>query len=135
MVSDKIKITWIGGATALFEVAGLRLLTDPTFDKKDTLFTTSLYTLHKLADPAISREDIGPVDVVLLSHDHHFDNLDNEGRKFLSTVKQVLTTTAGAERLGGNAVGLANWQTIEVPAPDGSVITITGTPCRHGPVN
>src|SRR5262249_41372294 len=78
---------------------------------------------------------IGNIDYILLSHDHHFDNLDKEGKKFLSKAKKVLTTIAGAERLGGNAMGLPTWESIEVPTKDGRIITITGTPCRHGPVD
>ena len=134
MLSDEIKITYIGGATALLEVAGIRFLTDPTFDKSGAEFRNNLYVLHKTTDPTLSATGVGNIDVVLLSHDHHFDNLDNSGRNFLAGVKTVYTTPAGAERLGGNAVGLANWQTVEVPAKDGRIITITGTPCRHGPV-
>src|SRR5437867_3894282 len=135
MLSGEIKIKYIGGPTALFEVAGLRFLTDPTFDPKGSEYKTNIYTLHKLANPSVSVNDIGKINFVLLSHDHHFDNLDNNGRKFLSKVDKVYTTTVGAERLGDNAVGLEHWQTIEVPTKDGRILTITGTPCRHGPVN
>ena len=135
MIADEIVIKYIGGATAYLEVAGLRLLTDPTFDPKDTTYDTGLYVLHKLNNPAITAEQIGKIDFVLLSHDHHFDNLDREGRKLLSSVEKVYTTPVGAERLGANAIGLRNWQAIEIPTKDGRVLTITGTPCRHGPDN
>lgn len=135
MIADEIVIKYIGGATAYLEVAGLRLLTDPTFDPKDTIYDTGLYVLHKLNNPAITAEQIGKIDFVLLSHDHHFDNLDREGRKLLSSVEKVYTTPVGAERLGANAFGLKNWQTIEIPTKDGRILTITGTPCRHGPDN
>lgn len=133
MLSDEIKIKYIGGPTALFETGGLRFLTDPTFDPKGSDYKTNIYTLHKITDPSMDVEHIGKIDFVLLSHDHHFDNLDNEGRKFLSHVDKVYTTQAGAERLGGNAIGLTHWQTVEVPTKDGRMLTITGTPCRHGP--
>jgi len=132
-LSEEIKIKYIGGPTALFEVGGLRFLTDPTFDPAGTDYPTKIYTLHKLANPSIDADHIGKIDFVLLSHDHHFDNLDNEGRKFLAGVDKVFTTTAAAERLDGNAVGLKHWQTIEVPAKDSRILNITGTPCRHGP--
>jgi len=135
LIADEIVIKYIGGATAYLEVAGLRLLTDPTFDPKDTTYDTGLYVLHKLNNPAITAEQIGKIDFVLLSHDHHFDNLDREGRKLLSSVEKVYTTPVGAERLGANAIGLRNWQAIEIPTKDGRVLTITGTPCRHGPDN
>ena len=134
MIADEIIIKYIGGATAYLEVAGLRFLTDPTFDPRDTKYETALYVLHKLSDPAATVDKIGKIDFVLLSHDHHFDNLDNEGKKFLSSVNKIYTTPIGAERLGANAIGLQNWQTIEVPTKDDRVLTITGTPCRHGPV-
>ncbi len=135
MLANEITIKYIGGATALFEVAGLRFLTDPTFDPKDTFYDTGLYVLHKLADPTIAPDQIGHIDFVLLSHDHHFDNLDHAGRTMLSSVEKVFTTVEGAHRLNGNATGLSNWDTVEFPTKDGRIITITGTPCRHGPVN
>jgi L-ascorbate metabolism protein UlaG (beta-lactamase superfamily) len=135
MIADEIKIKYIGGATALFEVAGLRFLTDPTFDPKDTTYDTGLYVLHKLTDPSINIDNAGKIDFVLLSHDHHFDNLDHLGRQLLSSVDKVFTTPIGAERLKANSVGIKNWETIEIPTKDGRVFTITGTPCRHGPVD
>ena len=131
MIADEIIVKYIGGATAYFEVAGLRFLTDPTFDPKDTKYDTGLYVLHKLNNPALPADKIGKIDFVLLSHDHHFDNLDNEGRKLLSSVHKVFTTPIGAERLGVNAIGLKNWETIEISTKDNRVLTITGTPCRH----
>lgn len=134
MLSEEIKIKYIGGPTALLEVGGLKLLTDPTFDPSGTDYPTKIYTLHKLSDPLLDARNVGHIDIVLLSHDHHFDNLDNEGRKFLSHAGMVYTTAAGAERLDGNAVGLAHWQTVEVLTKENKILTITGTPCRHGPV-
>jgi len=74
-------------------------------------------------------------DVVLLSHDHHADNLDRTGREVLAKAKRVFTTKAGAERLGGNAVGLAPWESAVVASPTEGVVKITGTPARHGPAN
>lgn len=135
MIADEVKIKYIGGATALFEVAGLRFLTDPTFDPKDTTYDTGLYVLQKLTDPAIEMNKIGKIDFVLLSHDHHFDNLDHLGRQLLSSVDKVYTTPIGAIRLNANSIGLEHWQTVEMPARDGRILTITGTPCRHGPID
>ena len=135
IIAEEVKIKYIGGATALFEVAGLRFLTDPTFDPKDTLYDTGLYVLHKLNNPTIEINKIDKIDFVLLSHDHHFDNLDHLGRQLLSSVDKVYTTTIGAKRLNANSIGLENWQTVEIPTKDGRILTITGTPCRHGPID
>lgn len=98
--------TYIGGPTALLELDGLRLLTDPTFDPAGTDYTTPAYTLHKTQPPALPATELGAVDAVLLSHDHHFDNLDTAGRAVLGMSGAVYTTMAGAERLGAGARGL-----------------------------
>jgi len=127
-----INLTYIGGPTVLVEIGGLKLLTDPTFDASGTDYPTPLYTLHKLKSPAIALDAIGDVDAILLSHDHHFDNLDNAGRDFLSRARTVLTTEAGAERLGGNARTLKPWETIRI-GNGSNRISITGTSARHGP--
>ena len=135
MIADEIRIEYIGGATAVFEVAGLRFLTDPTFDPLDTKYPTTIYVLRKTKQPLKTVEDIGKIDFVLLSHDHHFDNLDNSGRRFLAGVDKVFTTVVGAKRLGSNCIGLENWESAEVNTRDGRILRITGTPCRHGPVD
>jgi L-ascorbate metabolism protein UlaG (beta-lactamase superfamily) len=129
-----MQITLIGGPTALLEIDGLRLLTDPTFDPAGSEFTYGPITLTKTAGPALSPDQIEPVDAVLLSHDQHFDNLDRSGRDFLPRTRTVLTTPAGAARLGGNALGLAPWQSATVTSSDNhAVLRITSTPARHGP--
>jgi L-ascorbate metabolism protein UlaG (beta-lactamase superfamily) len=132
---NSLSITYIGGPTALLEIAGLRFLTDPTFDPARSEYTTAVYTLRKMIDPAIGADAVGPIDAVLLSHDHHFDTLDRAGRALLPSATQVLTTKAGAERLGGNAIGLANWESVDIAAPNGERLRVTGTPARHGPAD
>src|SRR5690349_13108753 len=125
---NSLSLTFIGGPTALLEIAGLRFLTDPTFDPAGSEYTTPVYTLRKTTGPAIAAADIGDIDAVLLSHDHHFDNLDRAGRALLPSARKVLTTVAGAERLGGNAIGLANWDSVDIVASDGTRLRVTGTP-------
>jgi L-ascorbate metabolism protein UlaG (beta-lactamase superfamily) len=125
-------IIYIGGPTALLEWGGLRFLTDPTFDPAGSEYKSGPATLQKLAGPSLTPDSLGRVAIVLLSHDHHSDNLDHSGRALLSRAGRVFTTIAGAERLAGNAESLPNWQNVEIPAPAGSKFTITGTPCRHG---
>jgi L-ascorbate metabolism protein UlaG (beta-lactamase superfamily) len=127
-----LRITLIGGPTALIEIGGFRLLTDPTFDAPGE-YKLPHVTLEKLSSPAIGADRIGPIDAVLLSHDQHSDNLDNSGRDFLKTASRVLTTVAGAKRLGGHAEGLAPWDSTSLTTPDGSALTVTATPARHGP--
>lgn len=130
----KLRFTYIGGPTAIIELGGLRLLTDPTFDTPCE-YLTSLYVLRKTRGPAIDHDAIGSLDAVLSSHDQHLDNPDAMGRAVLDRAVQVLTTPAAAERLGGKATGLSPRQTIDIPTRDGRVLQITGTPAHHGPVH
>ena len=125
-------ITLIGGPTALIEVDGFRLLTDPTFDEPGA-YQLPHVKLEKLIGPALSIEKIGEIDAVLLSHDQHSDNLDHSGREFLKKAKRVLTTEVGAKRLGGHVEGFAPWASTELKGKNGHSLTITATPARHGP--
>lgn len=122
----------VGGPTALFEMDGVRILTDPTFDPPGD-HPIGKRNLIKTSEPAVSAGDIGNVDVVLLSHDQHPDNLDDEGRAFIKTVPLILTTASAARRVGGVAQELPIWRTHSLLRPDGRTLRITGVPAQHGP--
>jgi L-ascorbate metabolism protein UlaG (beta-lactamase superfamily) len=119
----------VGGPSAVLEYGGLRWLTDPSLSPPETTL------------PAVQPDAILPIDVVLLWHDHHGDNIDAAGRELLPRAGQVLRTVAGARRLAGNAVGLRPWSSVELAGPDGSAIRVTAVPasawsgrqrCCHG---
>jgi len=130
-----LQITYIGGPTALLEWGGLRLLTDPTFDPAPETYGSGAHTLRKIAGPALDAGAVGSLDAVLLSHDHHPDNLDNAGRALVTRTSPVFTTTAAATRLGTGAVGLEPWMTSDLEAPSGRVLRVMATPARHGPAH
>ncbi len=160
MSSQPLAITYIGGPTALLEFGGVRLLTDPTFDPPGGAYPSGAAILRKLAGPALAPEGLGSVDYVLLSHDHHFDNLDRAGRASLVEAEAVLTTDEGAVRLGGNSIGLKAWESVDLKISGGKntfssatqraerpldsrqgagathagrVLRVVATPARHGP--
>jgi L-ascorbate metabolism protein UlaG (beta-lactamase superfamily) len=133
-MDDVLKITYIGGPTVVFDFGGVRLITDPTFDAPGGEYTTGPVTLHKVAGPAIAAENIGKIDYVLLSHDHHFDNLDRSGRQLLGKATAVLTTVDGAKRLQANSVGLNPWDSKDFEIANGRTLRVIATPARHGPV-
>jgi L-ascorbate metabolism protein UlaG (beta-lactamase superfamily) len=129
-----VRVTHIGGPTALIEAGGWRILTDPTFDPPGRRYAFGWGTSStKLAGPALCAEALGPIDAVLLTHDHHGDNLDDAGRALLPSVGTVLTTVPGAARLGGGARGLAPWESTRLERRGLPAIGVTATPCRHGP--
>ncbi|MFF8867585.1 MULTISPECIES: MBL fold metallo-hydrolase [unclassified Streptomyces] len=130
---ERIPVRVLGGPTVLVEYGGLRFLTDPTFDGPGDYPSPSGRVLTKTAPPRATPAELGPVDVVLLSHDQHADNLDHSGRALLADVPRTFTTPAAAERLGGTALPLTPWQSVDLPRPDGGTVTVTAAPALHGP--
>jgi L-ascorbate metabolism protein UlaG (beta-lactamase superfamily) len=127
-VSVSLSIQLVGGPTAILEYGGLRWLTDPALSPPGTYAG-----LTKLTGPAFDITEHDPIDVVLLSHHHHSDNLDPAGRAFLPSVTRVLSTTKAAEELGDNVVGMEPWSVAEIESPGGGRVKVTAVHAQHGP--
>jgi len=132
MQPTALTVQLIGGPTAVFEIGSVRLLTDPTFDPPGD-HAIGTRNLVKTEGPAVPAKGVAAIDVVLLSHDQHPDNLDDEGRKLLQRVPLVLSTAAAAERLGGMVRELPAWRSHILARPDGGELKVTGIPAQHGP--
>jgi L-ascorbate metabolism protein UlaG (beta-lactamase superfamily) len=69
-----MKVTYIGHATLLLELGGVRLLTDPNFDAKLGRI------LPRVSPPGIALEQLPTLDAILLTHAHadhlSFDSLE-----------------------------------------------------------
>ncbi|KAL9550200.1 hypothetical protein MBANPS3_004829 [Mucor bainieri] len=63
---NNTSLTWLGQSTCLITMDGLRILTDPVFEHA-----------KRLRPPPCSLQDIGKIDIVLVSH-QHFDHLDEK---------------------------------------------------------
>jgi L-ascorbate metabolism protein UlaG (beta-lactamase superfamily) len=125
---SQLGIQLVGGPTAILEYGGLRWLTDPA------LSPPGQYAgLTKLTGPAVDLTEQEPIDVVLLSHHHHSDNLDPAGRAFLPSAGRVLSTTKAAEELDGNVLGMEPWSEIELESPRGGAVKVTAVHAQHGP--
>lgn len=70
---QKLKITFINHATVLIQTGGLNILTDPIWSDRAGPFTWA--GPKRRRSPGIRFEDLPPIDVVLLSH-NHYDHLD-----------------------------------------------------------
>lgn len=119
----------VGGSTAVLQVGGLRLITDPTFDPPGP---AEGGMPSRTSPPALTVAAVGRIDVALVSHDQHPDNLDRAGRELLAAVPVVVTTPLAATRLGVPATGLAPYEHVDLDGPDGTV-RVTGLPAEHGP--
>lgn len=78
--SDRFTVTWISHSTILFQIGGLNILTDPMWS--DRASPVQWFGPQRYTPPALKIDDLPPIDVVVISHDH-FDHLDK------STIKQL----------------------------------------------
>jgi L-ascorbate metabolism protein UlaG (beta-lactamase superfamily) len=84
------RVTWLGHATALIELGGARLMTDPVLRKR-------LFHLKRVAPP-VEPGHRSRLDAVLISHLHH-DHFDRPSLKLLDSSGARLVIPAGAGRL------------------------------------
>jgi L-ascorbate metabolism protein UlaG (beta-lactamase superfamily) len=73
-------VTWIGHATLLLQLDGVNVLTDPQWSERAS--PVGFAGPRRLMPPGVAFEDLPPIHVVVISHDH-FDHLD------LPTVKRL----------------------------------------------
>lgn len=122
-------VTLVGGPTVLLDWAGLRVVTDPTFDPPQDYAEPGSTTLVKTAGPAVRRQELGAVDLVLLSHHGHKDNLDWEGLELIAGgVPTLSTRLAAGELWGGSVIGYDDWESHTL-----GDATVTVVPALHGP--
>jgi L-ascorbate metabolism protein UlaG (beta-lactamase superfamily) len=69
---EGLRVTMVGHATLLIQVAGLNVLTDPVWSVNAGPWTLGP---KRVTTPGIAFADLPPIDVVLLSH-NHYDHLD-----------------------------------------------------------
>ena len=118
-----MELTMIGHSTVLVEIEGMRILTDPYFG------TWGNPAYKRLVPPAISREELEDVDLVLISH-NHFDHTD---RRYLSALGGSVPVVAPARakwltRLRGakSVHGMRAWETKRVAS-----VEVTAVPALH----
>jgi L-ascorbate metabolism protein UlaG (beta-lactamase superfamily) len=71
--TDPLAVTWLGHATALLEIDGHRLLTDPVWSRRCS--PSRAVGPQRLHPPPVPLERLPALDAVVISHDH-YDHLD-----------------------------------------------------------
>ncbi|KAI1373137.1 Metallo-hydrolase/oxidoreductase [Hypoxylon crocopeplum] len=131
---SNITITYVGTATAILDIDGITFLTDPYFSPEGTAWDVGIATLTSHYEPAISLQQLPPIDAILLSHEDHPDNLDEISRNHLLDGRNVLTTVDGASKLSPRpgVQGLKPWEKTTLNL-GGKKFEVTATPCQHLP--
>ena len=129
-------IFFVGTATVILRYGGFTILTDPNFlHKGDHVHLGYGLRSERLTEPALSLEQLPPVDFVLLSHMHgdHFDHVVSER---LDKRIPILTTKHAAASLKGlgfeRPIAFDTWDSIEVVRGDARM-RVTAMPGKHAP--
>lgn len=69
----RVQMTWVGHSTCLLQLGGFSVLTDPQWSRRAS--PVPFAGPARLAPPTLALDDLPPLDVVLLSH-NHYDHLD-----------------------------------------------------------
>ena len=124
-----LTVTFVGHSTFIIQARGLTFITDPVFSERAS--PLSFIGPRRVRAAAVALEDLPPIDVVLLSH-NHYDHCDLTSLRALAQrFDPLLVTPIGNRRMGTSArfrriVELDWWEaTTAAPVP------ITVTPAQH----
>jgi L-ascorbate metabolism protein UlaG (beta-lactamase superfamily) len=131
-----VTVTFVGNATTLIAFGDMTLLTDPNFlHQGQHAYLGYGLVSKRLREPALSIDELPPLDAVVLSH-MHGDHWDRVAQNGLDNRLPVLTTRHASKRLRrrgfGAAKGLSTWQKHTIVKGD-STVHLTALPGRHAP--
>ena len=135
MAAPEGTLYFVGNATTLIRCAGFTVLSDPNFLHRGERASLG-YGLfsRRRTEPALTPEQLPPLDAVLLSH-LHGDHFDRRARRGLAKDVPVVTTTHAQRvlRVWGfrRACGLHTWQSWSTRRDDGARLRVTALPGKH----
>ncbi|NUS72304.1 MAG: Zn-dependent hydrolase [Corynebacteriales bacterium] len=126
-----LHITWYGHASSLVEIDGARVLLDPVWSERCS--PSQLAGPRRLHPTPVSLQDVGPVDAVVISHDH-YDHLDM--RTILTLTKSQASPFVVPLGVGAHLRkwGVPGSRIIELDWHEGVDIAglrLTATPAQH----
>ena len=128
---DGLRVTMVGHATLLIQVAGLNILTDPVWSPRVSPF--SFAGPKRVVEPGIRFDDLPPIDIVLVTH-NHYDHLDLATLKRLHKAHEPhIVTPLGNDMIIRRAIPAAKLSAVDwgdrLSLRDG--VSIDCEPCHH----
>jgi len=127
--SDQLNVTWLGHSSLLININGYKILTDPVFKKRISIFGPTRFN----GDVPLDVEQIPKIDAVIISHDH-YDHLNKYSVKCLieKTNKFIVPLAVGTRLIdwgvpSGKIVELDWWQEYRLDRN----LMVVATPAQH----
>ena len=126
-----LAVTWLGHATALVEIDGYRLLTDPVWSERcSPSKTLGPQRLHPVP---LDLEALPALDAVVISHDH-YDHLDMDTVRLLARTQRAVFVAPLGVGAHLREWGIPASRVVELDWGSSYTIddlTLTCTPARH----
>ena len=127
---DAVRVTMVGHASMLVQVAGVNILTDPVWSERVSPF--SFVGPKRVVAPGIAFADLPPIDLVLVTH-NHYDHMDLVTLAALHAAhRPEIVTPLGNDaiirrRISDARIRVLDWgEAVSVAG-----IRITAEPCHH----
>lgn len=127
----QLRVTFINHATVLLQADGVNVLTDPIYS--DRASPVSFVGPHRVRPPGIRFEDLPPIDVVVVSH-NHYDHMDLPTLRRLEAAHHPLFVVGLGNREllkgeGFQRVEELDWWQSAKEGPPG--LKVTAVPAQH----
>jgi L-ascorbate metabolism protein UlaG (beta-lactamase superfamily) len=125
-----LRLTWMGHSSVLAEIDGVRVLFDPVWGERCSPF--AFVGPKRLHPVPLSLAALGPVDAVVISHDH-YDHLDMPTIRALASTGTVFAVPLGVgAHLEGWGVPVSRLRELDWnESTEIAGIRFTATPARH----
>jgi len=127
-----LRVTWLGHATLLIEIDGVRIVTDPVWGPRAS--PSTLIGPKRFQPIPVPLRAMPPVDLVVISHDH-YDHLDYPTLRALAKTNVPFVTSLGVgAHLEGWGIAperiteLDWWESYTLPRAD---VIVTAAPSQH----
>ncbi len=129
-----IEFKWVGGATWILTVNGIKIACDPVLCPKGTMMKPRFLKSYRQNNPVYYKDDFKDIDIWLITHGHD-DHLDKQGLAQIASGSSVITHKNAAgllKKVNGISAQILTWGQKTTLEFGELTVTIEAIPAVHG---